>query len=104
VGRTRLDEEILLFGSRLAEQLEPIAIGAELTRLSAADDDLQGLGQQPVGEMEGVPVERRAGADDVQPVRRARLLAARGGVVIDRLHDIDILDACRSSSLLERRI
>lgn len=47
------DEDVLLPGAGPAEEVESVAVGAELSG-DATDDDLEGLGQELVGEVEGV--------------------------------------------------
>ena len=65
---------LLLLRGRLVEEFEPVAVGAKGAHLAAADDGLQGLGQQLLRQMEGVPGEGCTGADDIEPVWRAGLL------------------------------
>lgn len=69
------DEEILLIGASAFEELEPIAVGAEAAG-DAADDDLQRLGEQLLGEVESVEPVGGPPTGEAQVVRGVGLLAA----------------------------
>ncbi|MGW3114188.1 MmyB family transcriptional regulator [Streptomyces sp. NPDC001091] len=61
---------------------------------NAADDDLERLGQQHLRQVEGVEPEGGFQPREAQLVGGVGVLAARGGVVVDRLHDVDVGDPC----------
>tara|TARA_R100001377_G_scaffold23265_1_gene12559 strand:- start:47 stop:337 length:291 start_codon:yes stop_codon:yes gene_type:complete len=89
----RGDEDALVLRGGLVEQLETVTVGAKGSGLGSADNDLQRLGQQFLGQVEGVPGEGGASTDDIQLVGRTGLLAAHSGGVVHHFDHIDIRDA-----------